>query len=429
MTQLRKHAAIPVLIAALALIVAMAFHFYRMKEDGTFALKDLSGDRNVLEGVVIRGQLGDGYHRTSWRLDEGRLETTTDLFDQPIWPDTYRYIPGGNKRIGDMEFRVGGNREFDIMSYRRPPGEPFFYMPVGTAYVTPPIQYGQSGNGNAVTYANPLEYGIASIGDKVYFTVPVTYDSIGTSGIYELNFFDWFNILTVHKDDYPARKLVDIPLEANASEQSPGIDVLGLEAAGDKLILISVENHQLKLRSYDRASGKLLGEATVPDFNLPNRPGTPSGAEAYVESYEAFVDEKQQALNLSFRGSSVKQRYLLSFDLSKGVELTGTLKASFSDGEEDAYQGIYAASYRNGKFYIIRTFRDSRKVADDPSYDVFLPRRCYLYVFERSELVYKGEIATDMNDDSVEALNQLPQANGTTYDQMDYRQFSNITIE
>ncbi len=424
--QLRKHAAIPVLIAALALIVAMAFHFYRMKDDSTFALKDLSGNRNVLEDVVIRGQLGDGYHRTSWRLDEGRLETSTEIFKQPIQPENYRYIPGMNKRIGDAEYRVGGNREFDIMSFRRPPGENYL-MPVGTAYVTPPIQYGQSGNGNTVTYANPLEYGIARIGDKVYFTVPVTYDSTGTSGIYELNFFDWGLSLVVDKNDYPARKVADVPLEENASGQSPGIDVLGLESVGDSLVLISVENHALKLRSYDAASGKLLGEATVQEFYLPDRPDTPSGAETYGENYEAFVDDKQQALNLSFRGSG--QRYLLSFDLSKGVELIDTLKASFSDGEEDAYQGIYAASYRNGKFYIVRTFRDTRKVAGDPYYDIVLPRHCYVYVYERSELVYKGELATDLNDDSVEALNQLPQANGFMYDQMDYRQFSNITIE
>ncbi|MBO9598685.1 MAG: hypothetical protein J7559_12825 [Cohnella sp.] len=428
MTYLRKHAAFPVLIAALAVIVAMAFHFYRMKDDGTFALKDLSGNREALEDVVIRGQLGDGYHRTSWRVEQGRLDTSTELFKQPIGTDTYRYIPGGNKRIGNTEYRVGGNYEFDIMSFERPPGKSYL-APVATAFVTPPIRYGKSGNGNAVAYANPLEYGIARIGEKVFFTVPVTYDSTGDSGIYELNFFEWFNILTVNKSDYPAKKIVDVPLEANASEQSPGIDVLGLEAVGDQLVLISVENHVLKLRCYDGASGKTLGVETVPDFYLPNRPGTPSGADTYGESYEAFVDERQQALNLSFRGSSIDQRFFLNFDLSKGIKLTDTLKASFADGEEDVYQGVYEASYRNGKFYIVRIFREERKVAGEPYYDVVLPRHCYLYVFERSKLAYKGELATDMNDDSFEALNQFPPTSGFMYDQMDYRYFSNITIE
>lgn len=428
MTHLRKHAAIPVLVAALALIIAMAFHFYRMKDDSTFALKDLSGNREAIRDVVIRGQLSDGYHRTSWRLEQGRPDTSTELFTQPIWPDIFRYIPGGNKRIGDTEFRVSGNYEFNIMSYKRPPGENYL-MPVGTAFVTPSIRYGQSSNGNAVTYANPLEYGIARIGEKVYFTVPVTYDSTGSSGIYELNFFDWGFSLVVDKKDYPARKVVDVPLEVNASGQSPGIDVLGLEAVGDKLVLISVENHTLKLRSYDGTSGATLGESTVPNFYLPGRTGTPSGADTYQESYEAFVDEEQHALNLSFKGSSVDQRYFLSFDLSEGVKLSDTLEASFADGEEDVYQGINEASYRNGKFYIVRTFREARKVDNEPYYDVVLPRHCYLYVFEGSELAYKGELATDMNDDSAEALNQLPQTSGFMYDQMDYRYFSNITIE
>ncbi|WP_027087078.1 hypothetical protein [Cohnella panacarvi] len=427
MTYWRKHAAIPVLIAAIVLIGAMAYQFYRMKDDGMFVLKDLSGDRKTLDDVVISGQLGDGFHRTSWRLDEGRIDTNTELFKQPIWPDTYRYIPGGNKRIGNTEFRVGGNREFNIMSYERPPDKNDL-MPIRTAYVTPSIRYGKSSNGNAVTYANPLEYGIARIGGKVYFTVPAAYDSTGTSGIYELSFVDWGISLVVDKQDYPARTVVEVPLETNVSGQSAGIDVLGLEAVGNKLVLISVENHALKLRSYDGASGELFGEATVPNFYLPGRPGTPSGANTYQESYEAFVDEGRSALNLSFMGSSIDHRFFLNFDLSTGVKLIDTVTVAFDDGDFDPYRGFYKASYKNGRFYILRAFRDARMIDNEPYYDLALPQHCYLYVYERSELVYKGELATDMNDDNVEMLSVLPSAN-FSYDQMDYRFFSKITIE
>lgn len=427
MTNWRKHAAIPVLIGAIVLIAGMALNFYGMKDDSTFVLKDLSGNRKAIEDVVIRGQLGDGYHRTSWRVEHGRLDKSTELFNQPVWPDTYRYSPGGMKRIGDTDYNVDGNYEFNIMSFRRPPGENYS-MPAGTAFVRPPIRYGKSGNDNAVAYANPLEYGIARIGDKAYFTVPVTYDSTGTSGIYELNFFDWFNILTVNKSDYPARKIVDVPLETNVSGQSTGIDVLGMEAVGNNLVLISVENHALKLRSYDGISGELIGGTTVPNFYLPGRPGTPSEANTYQEAYEAFVDEDRSTLNLSFRGSSIDQRYFLNFDLSASVKLNDTLTAAFDDGDFDPYRGYYKVNYKNGKFYILRVFRDARKVDNEPYYDLALPQHCYLYVFERSELVYKGELATDMNDDNVEMLS-APPSTSFNYVQMDYRIFSNITIE
>lgn len=425
----KKHTALPVLAAAIALVVAFALNVYAKRDDGTFILRDLAGSRDAIGQVAISGELSDGYHRTVFRLQEGRLNTSTELFEQPRLADWYRYSAGGAKRIGDKEYSIMDNSNtFNITSRKRADNGSFF-IPDGNALVTPSISLNRKNN--AATYANPLEYGLAKVGDKVYFTPPVTVGTTGASGIYELRFFEWGLGSVIDRDAYAARKIADISLEANAEGNAPGIEILGLETVGSKLALLSVERNELRIRSYDSESGKWLGETAVPDFYLPGRPGTDSSMQAasYSESYEAHSDSGHDTLNLSFRGSSA-QRLMLSIDFTDGVKVVHTVKTAFADGEEDSIRSLSFLNYRNGKLYVVKTLREPRTDPNDPALDLALPLHFYIYVFEQSKLVYKGELETDMNEDSFQSINRMA-ASGRSfgYDQKDFRHFSNISVE
>lgn len=422
MNFIRKHAALPALVIAIAMVIGIGVHTYGMKEDATFYLKDLTGTRDAIGDVRIGGELADGYHRTQFSLNAGKLKTATTTFAQPHPKDAYTYNPGMAKRIGDMQFNVSGIGTYSITSYKRAPSGAY-YIPFGTAEVTPAISNGKT---NSATYANQPDYGVARIGEKVYFTVPVSTEFTGKSGIFELRFFAWGFGPGVDRSQYVPRTIAEIDLDANRSEQ-PHIEVLGLEAVGDKLLLLSVVDNRLKVSSYDSESGDLLGETSVSDFHLPARPEkNPEPAATYYENYAAFADDDQQMLTVAFR-SSEGPRLLLIFDVSRGVRLVESFQADFGKAAQENGD-ISVMSYRNGKLYVLRSFREARTAEAIPVYDLALTQHLYLYVYSKSELVYQGELVTDQNEDNLEMVYGTPVTGGFSYDPMDYRSFANLTV-
>ncbi|BBI35503.1 hypothetical protein [Cohnella abietis] len=431
MTKWKKHAAIPVLAATIALIICIALSTYSKSNNGTFEIKDLIGSREAIGDVAISGELRDGYHQAHFLLQKGLLNTSTEVFEQPRLTDWYHYNPGSPKQLDDTQYYITGTRSFEITSQKRNKTNGYF-IPYGTALVSPPISYNLNENNSVTyTYANPLLYGLAAVKDKVFFTVPVSAQASGESGIYELHFYEWGLSSVIDREAYAAQKIADISLEANASGKSPGIEVLGLEAIGNKLALLSVENNSLRIRSYASDSGKLLGEAFVRDFYLPGRTGEAQSEHtiSYNEGYEAYSDSVQDILNLSFRESATPQQLLLSLDFSNGVKVVHSVKTNFTDGEIDPIRSLSYMNYRNNKLYVFKTFRDQRTIENDPSFDLALSLHFYIYVYEQSKLVYKGEIMTDMNDDSFKSLNQVAMRGSFNYDQQNFRYFTNVAVK
>ncbi len=435
MKNFKRHAALPALAAALVMIGAMTSAAYRSKDNGTFEIRDLAGSREAIRDVTIRGELRDGVHRTRFLIEEGRIRTDTELFEQPKWSDFYRYVPGSPARLDGMEYSVQNTRSLYTITSRKMTDRGYS-VPVGSAEVVPPPMRRESeAREDGIRSANPPEYGLAAIGDNVYYTVPVSSQFVGTSAIYELKFYQWGFRPVIDPQDYAPRRLVDVSLAANESGEGAGIEILGLESVGDRLALISVENETLRVRSYDGRTGQFKGEAAVPGFRLPAR-GSDSGAAAdasYYESYEAYPDDERLMLTLSFRrGSSTEQRSdrtALSFGFSDGVELAARTELAFSDGDEDTYNGVSDMIYRNGKLYAIRSFRERETEESRILYDIARPKHLYMYVYEGSQLTYKGEIETDLNEDNIRVYNQSPMQGGFGYSQMDYRYFTNIAFE
>ncbi|MFB9275413.1 hypothetical protein [Cohnella cellulosilytica] len=435
MEKIKRHAALPALAAAIAIIVALTAAAYRSKDNGTFEIRDLAGSREAIRDIAISGELGDGVHRTRFRIEEGRMRADTELFEQPKQADFYRYAPGSPARLGELEYSVQNTSSLHTIMSRKMTDRGYA-IPVGSAEVVPPPMRRDSEDPNdGVRLANPPEYGLAGIGDNVYYTVPVSSQFVGTSAIYELEFYPWGFRSGMNPQDYASRRLVDFSLEANRSGEGTGIEILGLEAVGDRLVLISAENETLHIRSYDGRTGEALGEAAVPEFRLPAREyvSGPATTASYYEGYEAYPDHERLTLTLNFRrGSSTQNRTdmtALSFEFADGVELANRTELAFSDGEEDTYNGISRLGYRNGKLYAIRSFREPETERSRAMYDIVRPKHLYMYVYENSKPIYKGEIVTDLNDDNIRAYNQSPMQGGFGYSQMEYRYFTNIVFE
>lgn len=435
MKKWKKHAVIPALLAAIGIISAIAFDTFKMRDDGTFYIQDLQGSRETIRDITFSGELKDGYHRTRFRIEQGEVRTRTELFKQPEYARANRYSPGAPKQMGETEYEVHGSLAFEITSREIVNGIP---IPAGVANVTPGIFYSDSARqDNSSRYTNPLEYGLAKVGDRVFFTVPVSADFQGASGIYELNFYEWGRVPTEEKP--VPRKIAEIGLEANQSGQGSGLEILGMEAVGSKLAVLIAEDNRLKIRGFDSESGEQLGEAVIPEFRLVGRTGDQQteqaeakNLEVYHETYTAFVDPERNILNLSFNASPSEpgelKRMLVSFDFSDGVRMVNKLQWTIEDGDEDNFSGMMSMGYRDGKLYVLKTLRE-RDDQERYAYDILRPKRFLIYAFEGSELIYKGELKTDLNDDIIRAMNLAPARGGFSYDQKEYRFFDQLKVE
>lgn len=431
MNLIKKHGAIPAIVAALAIIVVLTVNTYSKKADITFSIEDIVGSRASIATLAVSGELRDGYHRTGFRIEGGEVSTSTELFEQPQWAIPRRFNPGAPKSIEGLEYEVHGTYSLEVVSRDWVNSVQF---PIGMARIPSAAAYPISGSRDgSAAFANVLEYGLAGYGGKVYFTMPVTRDYSGRTGIYELNFYPWG--IGPGADSYAARRVAEINLDAGAGEsRGAGIDVLGLESVGDRLAVVMVEGNRLRIRGYDSVSGQLLGEASVPDFYLAGQPAESANNAAVTHSanYEAFSDPVRSMLSLGFRQSGSRPGQLretvISVDFTDGVRIANEVGITFDDGDEDSFSGVSYASYQDGRLYVVKTFREH--AADSPMASrMYDPKRFWIYVYERSELIYKGELKTDLNDDNFRAIPLAAMNSGLPYNQMEYRYFDNVKIE
>jgi len=430
---LKKYNALLALIIATMIISQVFIKIYVLKDNGTFYLKDLQGDRSSIRDVSISGYLQDGYHNTSFRIDEGVVKTGTKIYNS-----TKEYIRNQNMPLRsiygvhyDVSLSPAGQKIALHVSYND--YTDMKNIKYGAAYLKTDIaceNFSESG----YTLTNQAYYGLVNIDDKVYCTIPTTRDYTGTNSIFEISDFSDYAGALLKKDAVGqgnARVLASFSLDKNKDDASSGIEVLGLEAVGDRLALILVDENRLVIRGYESSSGEVLGEAVLEDFaiaghrkdNIKN-PEAPS----YYEGYEAFSDES--VLNISFIRSDSStnnlKRIILSFDFSDGVKLINRVDTSYTEGSIDR---IYDMACKNGRLYVALTLREFAENSDIP-YEILRPSRFIIYAYEASDLIYKGELITDMNEDNIMAVNSVSSytGHGFGYDFYEYRNFEQVEI-
>ncbi|WP_336771266.1 hypothetical protein [Paenibacillus sp. MMO-58] len=416
--KISRHAALPVFILALLLIASQFMQVHADRDNGVFYLKDHEGDQAALSDVTISGELGDGFHSTLFNLANGEVTTDTKLFDPPraVWYNSVQ------------PDKVKGKWKFDNLFspdsiVARDPDDPGSYR---QASVHPNItEYDESNqprSDNSATYTNRLEYGLAKIGDQYYFVVPSTNSYIGTSGIYRLHFIDGRE----YKNQLPASEaLATFSLDKNKGDGSSEIQVLGLEAVGDKLALVLEEDHKLVIRSYDSKSGEQLGEAAISGFSISG--SDKAQGRSFYESYEAYSDSDSSRLSVAFMSSPDQgqvRKTIWSFDLADGVKLLDETAVSYPDDMESNLRNMKSIHYINGKLYVIYQSTET-KDESDIVFDIARPKHLMIRVYKAAKLEYEGELVTDRNQDSnrVELL-----ATSYDYNPMYNREFDHISI-
>ncbi|WP_201004478.1 hypothetical protein [Paenibacillus glycanilyticus] len=400
--KLSRHLAIPVGIIAILLIGFFSWLNHAHQNAGTLYIKDHFGDRSAIDPIRISGDISDQYASMAFEINKGKLMKHTEVYDPPLLlPDHYKYVNGGKKRIDNLEYEVHGEGAFyvlytdkNLLNVKNNGKSSLVYTKIAKA----------NADGN---YVNPLEYGLAKVGDHLYFTVPTAADSTGTNGIYELSF----------AEEGTTRTVTEFSLDQN--KEGASLAVLGLAAAGDKLALILKENGHVVVRGYDPVSGKMLGNIRL----------DPSGS-SYSNQYEAYTNDK--VLNLVFQNNSVQTDYntfyrkaVWSIDFHNGMQLADATTLDYASTWKDYYRSRMNMQYLDGRLYLVYTFTEPRP---EDRFEGYLPIHLMIRVYKANQLLYEGELVSDLNDDLVNTFN-WPE--GESYDLQfyDYRLFDHLKLE
>ncbi|MGO4107024.1 hypothetical protein [Paenibacillus sp. YAF4_2] len=397
--KLSRHLAIPVGFAALLLIGVFALLNHTHKNSGTLYIKDHLGERSAVAPIILSGEISDQYASTSFELLNGQLNKHTEVSDPPVLPDHYKYVQGLKKRMDGLDYEVRGEYTFYVTS-----DDPNIQGSGRKSSLINTRIVFQSNN----NYTNALESGLAKIGDHVYFTVPTTADSTGTNGIYELSF----------EEDGTTRTVVEYSLDQNKDGRS--IEVWGLEAVGDKLALILMENGHPVVRGYDPNSGQQLGNIVLDQTDVQ-----------YSGQYEVF--DNDQILNLVFQNRSVTDydirahKAVWSIDFNSGMQLIDKTNVDYERNWHDTLRSRMTMLYRSGQLYVVYTSTEPRP--DDQYFaDSYLPIQLLIRVYNDNQLLYEGELVSDLNDDRINTLNM---ASGQPYETQpdDNRMFYHLKLQ
>lgn len=400
---IRRHAAIPILVLVVVVLALSWSSVMASKEKGTFELVDLQGDRSAIADVSIGGVLGDKAHHTIFTIDGGKVRSSTSL-KTATQDDRNLLLPGFGRQIGGWRYEIYAGPPYEIRRYNGTEG--------GAAYVSVPI------HGSTRSFANTTEYGIAGIGDRVFFVVTSTKDYTGTSGIYELDFS------AANEDNRyrgESRQLVSFSLDKNAKADrgSSGIQVFGLETVGDLLVLVLEEDGHLVFRGYDSTNGAPAGEVTIE--------GYVSKPESLNTAYRAFVDEDERVLNVRFEAQPVPTVFSIGAT-DEGLKLLARTDLDRMEGMVDRdyyYPSKMAISYCNGKLYVLKTVTEIDETSEH-SYRLEWPIHLFIEAYESSQLVYRGELRTDANDDTIRLRSPTLREVGYSIDEN--RQFGDLRI-
>ncbi|MCR2807620.1 hypothetical protein [Paenibacillus soyae] len=431
MRNFRKHAAPLLALLSSAILVMTLFAMNGARNNGLVELADLQGERSALDGIAVEGMVRDGYHEMQFRLEDSRLMKQTTVYDEPRYLNTY-YAPGMPLPVGDRFYEIypsfSSDTDYEIQYYDNMNGIRGDFG--GMALVDTSLVY--HGTGDGYTYTNYQEKGLAFIGDRVFYAPPTTRDYTGTSGIYEIvRFSERSTMQGADREEPESRLIAKLDLEGNSRKELKGLEILGLEAVDGKLALIALVDGRIAVRSYNPDSGEMLGEAALDAFvNTTPGQGKQPEAETFQENYEAFADDDTGILTLKLTStkSTTEDTPLRIFSLSFRDGVTPVYEQALSQPAWKAEpSGEYSGfSFRGGKLYAILTLR-SQPPDMTILYDDLKMRSILIEAYEAGQLIYRGELKTDVNDDVVQEQH-LTNPSQFQYEPYRYRQVGELHI-
>lgn len=460
MDRLRRNILFVVLIAGV-LVFALTYCFMAVaKNNSTFLLEDLEGDREALRDITISGYLEDRYHGYHFEIKDGTVESNFLYYQQQndiTGLKNYQNLANG---INHNDFFYLYNYDFEISRGAKTEERPkennnainspsirtsavytdsidiyaritkryadysvtddftTIFFNTGLQYVSSNVDIefikqeyiGPAGEIHHTSYhlnrgTFPLalpQMTMTVLNDELYFSIVYTKEYSGRNGIYKaVEFEHWW-----HDSKYPGT----VNTIASFSLDDANIEVLGLEAVNDKLILLLFEDNTLKARLYN-TEGQQLDELSFSD--ITSNKGLPE--------YQSFINNSCLNIYLKYKTEDLFcENVLLSIQVD---ESNLRFKHKFKENSSQEMFPFCIAS-KDDMLYAVALTKDRKMnyLSELPTPDHFM-----IYAFktknDKTHPLYRGKLVTDAAEDYNRNLHT-----SYGYNLYDYRQFNSVNV-
>ncbi len=477
MSFIRKNISLIVLSISLTTIVLSFVYAFLAKDNITFYLKDITGDKDALSDITITGVLQDRFHGQHFEISNGEIKHNFKYYqkaEDAVKPPV-KYANGissdGLVYTFDYDFQIASDATTEVVpntstvdgdSYggetvrRRTVfsdkvefiadiwvrNEDFtinvdntrFSIPTGITLISDKLEFefeeiietrpdGQEfvthlskGGRTSKPYYDSFAKCMTFLNGKLYFTFPTTKEHSGENGIFVVDEFEKSWSFYEWREIGKGRKIVKWSLNDHNT------DVLALESVNGKLVLIMAIDDILTLKVYDE-HGNFLDEMAFKE--IYNCTDTNAGLETYVN---------EDFLNICIGETSyygfTRNSALISVQIGDKIIPRQIIhKLDFKD-EIAKHYNIHA---KGNKVYIV-TSLERLDEGNEYVYEPLRHRRLVIMVYEDSQLIYKGELVTDADEDfEMERLknqvkNRVAGSGGLGHDPFLYRQFYGIEL-
>jgi len=458
-----------ILLIVASVIILSSFTYAFVKKDNiTFYLKDIKGDRSALNDIIITGVLQDRFHGQYFEIKEGKVHHRFKYYDNSsdfiedydnyfggirsgdlvYWfQNSYEIAPDADtkttiskrntygelvieertistnkvevitkikvmhkdsmKNIDKDSFSIDTGIIIEGNGFEHEISETVEKLPDGTEYTVSR----SSAIKKLPINGNNLSNCMALMDNKLYFVVPTTKKCSGENGIFVVDEFEPWWMVSFDENGKErklgkGRKIVKLDL----SKQN--IDILGLETVNEQLVLVMMVDNILTLKTYDR-EGNFIDEIYFEDIDLAI-----GGGQAPL-TYESFVNEN--ILNLSINTGSygaAQPQALISVEIGDNIREKQIVQNPDFINESTQHYNIYT---KGNKLYIVTNVQRLTESG------ILRPQRFIIMVYENAELLYKGELVTDADEDlEIERLKS--QSDSFGYNMHDFRHFVDIEL-
>ena len=462
MDKLEKNIFLIFLVPAL-LVFAISYGFMAAAKDNPdFYLEDLEGNRDALKSITISGYLEDRYHGRYFEIKNGTVQSKfiyyqhrNDIaelngyvnFSNGLRHNDFTFIYNYNFEISrgaKTEERPNENNHYNnnpsvrtstvftdsVDIYARITKTDDIYQNSTAILFDPGLRYKSNGMDigfikheyfdsagekqgtthhlNRETFPAFLpRMAMTVLNDELYFSIICTKEYSGRNGIYKaVNFEPWWQ-------NSKYRGTVDIITSFDLDDTN--MEVLGLEAVKDKLVLLLFEDNEFKARLYN-TEGKVLDELAFNDI---------TSEEGFPE-YQGFVRDSYLNIYLKYANENrLNEKVILSIGI-EGESLSHKHKVTEYSNQE-MYPHMIAS--KDDMLYVIALTKNIEELSNYPS-QVLTPGHLMIFAYktdnDKTFLVYSGELVTDANQDYYRNLYINDMSFG--YNSYDYREFHLIDV-
>lgn len=453
-------------ISSILILSAFSYAFIK-KDDVTFYLKDIKGDQAALNDITIAGVLQDRFHGQYFEIKEGKVNhrfkyfnTSSDFVEPSVnyingissgdlaywFQNSYEVTPDADTKTTTSKRDVYSEHIVEERTISANKVELFAEIRVRHKDLKSTIENDSfSINTGIIVEADEFEYEIIEtvgklpdgteytmsrwvtmkellpinndnlsncmtlLDGKIYFVVPTTKKCSGENGIFIVDEFEaWWRESAENgqrKKVGKGRKIVKIDLNDH------NIDVLGLEAINEQLVLTMLVDNFLTLRTYDKY-GNFIDEICLEDIDMHMIGNSPI-------VYESFINGNilNLSLNIGSYGSA-QAHALVSVEIGDKIKEKHIIQKPDFINEVTQHYNIYE---KDNKLYIITNVQSLTENS------ILRPGRFIIMVYENAKLLYKGELVTDADED-LEIERLKAQTGSFAYNLLDFRHFANIEL-